>query len=72
MPYPKNLETALEVEAIVRDNGAVPATIAILDGIPCVGLYTELVLLCLLSPYFLFKLLIYNVSNCKYQKFWEI
>ncbi|PON32757.1 Pseudouridine-5'-phosphate glycosidase [Parasponia andersonii] len=38
MPYPKNLETAKEVEAIVRDKGAVPATIAILDGIPCVGL----------------------------------
>ncbi|KAM6576778.1 hypothetical protein CsatB_028615 [Cannabis sativa] len=38
MPYPKNLETAKEVEAIVRGKGAVPATIAILDGIPCVGL----------------------------------
>ncbi|KAJ4724380.1 Pseudouridine-5'-phosphate glycosidase [Melia azedarach] len=41
MPYPKNLETAKEVEAIVRDNGAVPATIAILDGLPCVGLTSE-------------------------------
>ncbi|KAF5182325.1 Pseudouridine-5'-phosphate glycosidase, partial [Thalictrum thalictroides] len=30
MPYPQNLETAKEVEAIVRNNGAVPATIAIL------------------------------------------
>uniref|UniRef100_A0A6N2MHT4 Pseudouridine-5'-phosphate glycosidase n=1 Tax=Salix viminalis TaxID=40686 RepID=A0A6N2MHT4_SALVM len=38
MPYPKNLETAKEVEAIVRENGAVPATVAILDGVPCVGL----------------------------------
>ncbi|KAL6202727.1 hypothetical protein ACLB2K_026432 [Fragaria x ananassa] len=38
MPYPKNLETAKEVEAVVRENGAVPATIAILDGTPCVGL----------------------------------
>ena len=27
MPYPKNVETALEVEKIIRDNGAVPATI---------------------------------------------
>ncbi|CAK7331154.1 unnamed protein product [Dovyalis caffra] len=36
MPYPKNLETAKEVEAIVRENGAVPATIAILDGVACV------------------------------------
>lgn len=39
MPYPQNLETAKEVEAIVRNNGAVPATIAILDGTPCVGVY---------------------------------
>jgi pseudouridine-5'-phosphate glycosidase len=37
MPYPKNLQTAMEVEAIVRENGAVPATIAILDGVPHVG-----------------------------------
>ncbi|KAE8663796.1 THO complex subunit 7-like protein isoform 1 [Hibiscus syriacus] len=36
MPYPQNLETAKEVEAIVRESGAVPATIAILDGIPCI------------------------------------
>ncbi|XVE59941.1 hypothetical protein DITRI_Ditri05aG0086900 [Diplodiscus trichospermus] len=33
IPYPLNLETAEEVEAIVRENGVVPATIAILDGI---------------------------------------
>ena len=32
MPYPQNVETALNVEQIVRDNGAVPATIAILNG----------------------------------------
>lgn len=38
MPYPQNLETAREVESIVRENGAVPATIAILDGVPCIGL----------------------------------
>ncbi|KAF7050593.1 hypothetical protein CFC21_058932 [Triticum aestivum] len=41
MPYPKNLQTAMEVEAIVRENGAVPATIAILDGVPHVGLNSE-------------------------------
>ncbi|KAH9790070.1 Indigoidine synthase A family protein [Citrus sinensis] len=41
MPYPQNFETAKEVEAIVRNNGAVPATIAILEGLPCVGLSTE-------------------------------
>ncbi|XP_011045378.1 PREDICTED: pseudouridine-metabolizing bifunctional protein C1861.05 [Populus euphratica] len=40
MPYPKNLKTAKEVEAIVRENGAVPATVAILDGVPCIGLST--------------------------------
>ncbi|KAL6516322.1 hypothetical protein OROGR_019627 [Orobanche gracilis] len=41
MPYPQNLDTAKEVEAIVRQNGAVPATIGILDGIPCVGLSAD-------------------------------
>ena len=38
MPYPKNVETALAVEAIVRKNGATPATIAIIDGQLCAGL----------------------------------
>lgn len=38
MPYPQNVQTAREVEAIVRENGAVPATIAILDGKIQVGL----------------------------------
>ena len=32
MPYPKNVETALLVEQTIRDNGAVPATIAVLGG----------------------------------------
>jgi pseudouridine-5'-phosphate glycosidase len=32
MPYPQNLETALAVEQVVRDNGALPATIAVMDG----------------------------------------
>ena len=32
MPYPKNVETAMNVEKIIRDNGAVPATIAIIKG----------------------------------------
>lgn len=38
MPYPKNVETAREVEQIVRGGGAVPATIAVLDGVPRIGL----------------------------------
>lgn len=38
MPYPQNVETALEVEQAVREQGAVPATIAILDGQLKVGL----------------------------------
>ena len=38
MPYPRNLETALLVENTVRDNGAVPATIAIINGVIKVGL----------------------------------
>jgi pseudouridine-5'-phosphate glycosidase len=32
MPYPRNVETATAVEAVIRDGGATPATIAILDG----------------------------------------
>jgi pseudouridylate synthase len=38
MPYPKNVGTALEVEEIIKQNGAVPATIAIMNGKCCVGL----------------------------------
>ena len=38
MPYPQNVELANEVETIVRDHGATPATIAVLDGACCVGL----------------------------------
>jgi pseudouridine-5'-phosphate glycosidase len=38
MPYPRNVETALNVEQIVRENGAVPATIAIMKGKLKVGL----------------------------------
>ena len=32
MPYPQNAETALNVEKIIRENGAVPATIAVIGG----------------------------------------
>ena len=38
MPYPQNVEMAREVEQIIRGAGAVPATIAIMDGKVCVGL----------------------------------
>jgi pseudouridine-5'-phosphate glycosidase len=38
MPYPENVAMAVEVEGIVRDAGAVPATVAVLDGRPLVGL----------------------------------
>ncbi|MFF0360564.1 pseudouridine-5'-phosphate glycosidase [Streptomyces fungicidicus] len=38
LPRPRNLEVALELEAAVRREGAVPATIAVLDGRPRVGL----------------------------------
>ena len=38
LPRPQNLETACRLETIVRDAGATPATIAILDGQLCVGL----------------------------------
>ena len=39
MPYPKNMETALQVEAVVRKEGAIPATIALMDGKIKVGLH---------------------------------
>jgi pseudouridine-5'-phosphate glycosidase len=38
MPYPQNVAMATEVEGIVREHGAVPATIAVLGGIPRIGL----------------------------------
>lgn len=38
MPYPQNIEMAKEVEQIIRDNGAVPATIGIMDGKIKIGL----------------------------------
>ena len=38
MPYPANISTALGVEEVIRSEGAVPATIAVLDGKLCVGL----------------------------------
>lgn len=41
MPYPQNVETALAVEKIIRDNGAIPATIAIMSGKCLVGLNSE-------------------------------
>lgn len=41
MPFPKNVETARQVEADIRENGAVPATIAIMDGKIRIGLSDE-------------------------------
>lgn len=41
MPYPKNVETALRVEEEVRKNGAIPATIGIIDGVGVVGMSKE-------------------------------
>lgn len=41
MPYPKNVACALEVEKTIRENGAIPATIGIIDGEPIVGMNKE-------------------------------
>lgn len=41
MPYPRNVETALEVERIIREHGAVPCTIGIIDGEGVVGMTPE-------------------------------
>ena len=37
MPFPQNLETALEVERIIRKEGAIPATIAVVEGCIKIG-----------------------------------
>ena len=41
LPRPRNREAAIEFEQILRDKGVVPATIAVIDGIPTVGLDSE-------------------------------
>ena len=41
MPYPQNVETAMNVEKLIRENGAVPATIAIIKGRLKAGLTAE-------------------------------
>lgn len=41
MPYPQNLETAVEVENVVRAHGAVPATIAVINGVIKAGLSSD-------------------------------
>ena len=51
MPFPQNLETARAVETIVRDGGAVPATVCVLGGVARVGTpESELVRLAELGP----------------------
>ena len=41
MPYPRNVETALNVEKIIRENGCEPATIGIIDGVGVIGMTSE-------------------------------
>ena len=41
LPRPTNLEVARDVETIVRENGATPATIALIDGVAHIGLTDE-------------------------------
>lgn len=41
MPYPRNVEMAREIEQIIRDGDAVPATIAVIDGVPRIGLSSD-------------------------------
>ena len=50
MPYPQNAQTAVEVETIIRELGATPATIAVLDGHAHVGLDAEALELLASSP----------------------
>lgn len=41
MPYPQNVQTAMQVEKIIRDNGCIPATIGIIEGTPIVGMSAD-------------------------------
>ncbi|WP_291736539.1 pseudouridine-5'-phosphate glycosidase, partial [Leisingera sp. F5] len=41
MPYPQNVEVAAQVEQDIRDGGAVPATMAVMDGVLHVGLEAD-------------------------------
>lgn len=41
MPYPKNVACALEVEKVIRENGAIPATIGIINGEPIIGMTND-------------------------------
>ncbi|HPY79742.1 MAG: pseudouridine-5'-phosphate glycosidase [Erysipelotrichaceae bacterium] len=41
MPYPKNVKTALEVEQAIREHGAIPATIGIINGVAVVGMTSD-------------------------------
>ncbi len=50
MPYPQNVEMATEVERIIREGGATPATIAVLDGRPRIGLTRDDLELLATSP----------------------
>ena len=50
MPYPQNVTMAREVEQVIRGAGAVPATIAIIDGKICIGLADEQLELLASSP----------------------
>ncbi|MEO5661665.1 MAG: pseudouridine-5'-phosphate glycosidase [Nocardioides sp.] len=50
MPYPQNVEMATEVERIIREGGAVPATIAVLDGVSKIGLDESALELLATSP----------------------
>ena len=50
MPYPQNVTMAREVEQVIRDAGAVPATIAIIEGKICIGLSAEQLELLATSP----------------------
>lgn len=63
MPYPQNFEVAKEVQAVVRENGAVPATIAILNGIPFIGAYIQTLVMHLSTLLFLCFCIFLRISD---------
>ena len=65
MPYPQNMETALQVETVIRDAGAVPATIAVLDGRLKIGLtHDDLTRLATAGRRSVTKLTRANLAHC--------
>ncbi len=68
LPYPVNLEVAQRCQEIVRQNGAIPATIGIIAGIPKIGLFDEEIKLLAENSKSCFKSSTKDISYCYTKK----